>query len=501
MSTGDGERAERVLKRNILRRDVNVEDILDVYTLATRVKMDQLLVPLFIARKNDLEQSMADFTIEQDAIMDTLINLGRESEYIAIHAPISREVKKQYYFIHAICHELNNEKPVMQPVRANIHLPKITLPTFDGDILQWTTFRDKFKALIDSDNTLAPIEKFHYLAGCVIGRAAVVVNSLKMTNDNYSIVWEKLNDQFNNPRLSAKMLVDRILNFRKMENESTSGLMEYLQLFDECLQSLNVFNMGDLPGFILFVLANRTLFHTTRELFERDNKMDFPTIDDLVTFIKRRVKVLENVSIPSSKWVQKGRIANIQSKKASVLVAANDQEKIKCPLCKNNHDLKDCTKFLKMPASNRHMLVSSFRRCFRCLSSKHISSSCDSENMCNSCGEAHHSLLHFKKSHYKTSTISFENNASTSSSTDCGTSLDKDPLVIAAIGNMAPSMVVLGTALAHTRDQFGNTKILRILIDPGSQISVITESCARRLGLTIKKCTMAVSGLAGTSIP
>lgn len=63
-----------------------------------------------------------------------------------------------------------------------MHLPKLTLPTIDGDILQWTTFRDKFKASIDSDDTLVTVEKFRYfLAGCVNGRAVVVVNSLKMT--------------------------------------------------------------------------------------------------------------------------------------------------------------------------------------------------------------------------------------------------------------------------------------------------------------------------------
>lgn len=57
--------------------------------------------------------------------------------------------------------------------------------------------------------------------------------------------------------------------------------MEFLHVFDECLQLLAAFNGKDLIG-IMFVLANRTLLHTTRELFERDNKIDFLTVENLV---------------------------------------------------------------------------------------------------------------------------------------------------------------------------------------------------------------------------
>lgn len=40
MSTGDTERFERALRRSILRHDVTVEDLFEVYNLAINVKMD-----------------------------------------------------------------------------------------------------------------------------------------------------------------------------------------------------------------------------------------------------------------------------------------------------------------------------------------------------------------------------------------------------------------------------------------------------------------------------
>lgn len=77
-----------------------------------------------------------------------------------------------------------------------------------------------------------------------------------MTDANYPIVWKKLNDQFDNPRLSAKTLVEHVLNCRRIEIEYITELMEFLHIFDETLQSLESFNIENFSSFILFVLAN-----------------------------------------------------------------------------------------------------------------------------------------------------------------------------------------------------------------------------------------------------
>lgn len=102
LSVGDLKRAKRSLKRSIYRCDAAVDDFKEVYNVALKVKDDPFLVFLFIARKVDLEQIFADFNFEQNAIMDTLINICREEEYKTIHAVIYRETKQQYYMVQAI---------------------------------------------------------------------------------------------------------------------------------------------------------------------------------------------------------------------------------------------------------------------------------------------------------------------------------------------------------------------------------------------------------------
>ena len=49
-----------------------------------------------------------------------------------------------------------------------IKLPTIAFPEFDGDYMQWLTFRDTFECLIHENDELPAIQKFHYLrAVCV----------------------------------------------------------------------------------------------------------------------------------------------------------------------------------------------------------------------------------------------------------------------------------------------------------------------------------------------
>lgn len=500
----DSERSERLLKRCIMRRDGAIQDMNDLHKLAVKAKGDISCKALFFARKADIEQFMADITVEQDTIMDALLDAGRDSEYVNIHAPLIREVKNQYYFIHATAQELTVEPQPVQNVRTNLHLPKIKLPSFSGDILQWPTFRDKFVALVDSDPDLSPIEKFHLLAGCVTDRAATVVNSLKMTDMNYPIVWRKLIDQFDNPRLSASTLVDGLLSFRRMEFETVPGLSAFLHVFDESLQSLKMFDIEDVSSFIMFVLANKNLPRGTRELFEK-NSNTFPGIEDLVKFVRCRIKILENIDGAAGKHMPKdksnGRFSGKPTGKL-MMVSAQGDANPKCPICKAPHDIQVCSEFLSMQAPKRFKMITSFRRCFRCLSATHVSSACTSDVFCVTCKGSHHSLLHFQKSRVRPPSVNGGSSASAPSGMNRGASPSPvSTSAVSHVGKMGPSTVVLGTALAHTRDRFGQTVDVRVLVDSGSQISAITESCAHHLGLTITKWTVPVSGLAGVTLP
>lgn len=81
------------------------------------------------------------------------------------------------------------------PVRAS-NRPKITLPRFNGEILQWQPFWQAFQAEIDSDNALGNINKFNYLVGQLEPNVLITVAGLTTSNDNYPVLVNLLQERF-----------------------------------------------------------------------------------------------------------------------------------------------------------------------------------------------------------------------------------------------------------------------------------------------------------------
>jgi len=66
-------------------------------------------------------------------------------------------------------------------------LPDILLPSFNRDIYQWTSFRDRFASMVDGRVGLSDIDKFYYLVGCCIGEALGAVRGIPVSNKSYQL--------------------------------------------------------------------------------------------------------------------------------------------------------------------------------------------------------------------------------------------------------------------------------------------------------------------------
>ncbi|XP_035917815.1 uncharacterized protein LOC118515238, partial [Anopheles stephensi] len=82
----------------------------------------------------------------------------------------------------------------------NVRLPKIELPTFDGDSTKWLTFRDRFVAMIDSSADIPNIMKLQYLLSSLKGDAGLLFEHTTLTADNYDVTWTALLKRYDNPR-------------------------------------------------------------------------------------------------------------------------------------------------------------------------------------------------------------------------------------------------------------------------------------------------------------
>lgn len=70
------------------------------------------------------------------------------------------------------------QQPRQQGPNTIVNLPKLEIPTFNGDKLKWTEFWDAFETTIDKNDSLSGIEKLKYLNSKLTGEAKILFQVL-----------------------------------------------------------------------------------------------------------------------------------------------------------------------------------------------------------------------------------------------------------------------------------------------------------------------------------
>jgi hypothetical protein len=87
-----------------------------------------------------------------------------------------------------------------QPAPIRIHLPKLEIIKFDGEMLKWSTFWQSFEASIDSTD-IEPVHKFAYLMTYLKGEALRAIEGYAVSSENYPIVVALLKERFGSKHL------------------------------------------------------------------------------------------------------------------------------------------------------------------------------------------------------------------------------------------------------------------------------------------------------------
>ena len=112
------------------------------------------------------------------------------------------------------------------------HLPKLILPTFSGDPLNWQTFWDSFKAAIHANPSLSRIQKFNYLKAQLQGDAARTIAGLPLTEMNYQHSIALLEERFGQPHKLVSAHMQALLEMPNPTNNLAS-----LQAFYDSIET------------------------------------------------------------------------------------------------------------------------------------------------------------------------------------------------------------------------------------------------------------------------
>ena len=132
-------------------------------------------------------------------------------------------------------------KASTKPVREGIHLPKISVPTFDGHILQWQLFWEQFELYIHNRAELSDAVKLAYLRDVLKdGPAPNVKEGLAQMDDNYSEAVSCLQHCYDRPRLIHQAHICAILNIPSLIKGNGKEFSQFRNRTNQHLQALKI---------------------------------------------------------------------------------------------------------------------------------------------------------------------------------------------------------------------------------------------------------------------
>ena len=294
--------------------------------------------------------------------------------------------------------------------KPDVRLPKLVLPTFDGDVLQWQSWIDQFKAAID-DSNLPPITKFTYLRSLLTGEALEVIQGLSLTEKHYKEACELLLARYGRKEKVIFKHVQELLTLAVQNKTSTMSslrkLQDKLQGHVRSLEALEI--KSEQYGVLLTPIILSCLPHDIRIEWARKSEDKEDDLLWLLEFLDKEIRLREtsqtfkiehkSVGMEDRKSLKSEERRHKEERKgpyvkktlavpaATALATSSD---VSCGVCSGTHEATQCPSLLKAESASRRRMVQKAGLCYRCLESGHRSFKCEESTTCSNCGGKHH---------------------------------------------------------------------------------------------------------------
>ncbi|CAK1592761.1 unnamed protein product [Parnassius mnemosyne] len=286
-----------------------------------------------------------------------------------------------------------------EKAESQVRLPKLKLPTFDGNLKEWPAFKNLFMCSVDSAN-IPTLQKFQYLKTSVKGEAAGLINSLLIIEENYNKALELLTKRYENKTIIVNHHLKSFINFPTITRHN---LKQYLTVFQQSLDSLRALGVTvDSWDLILVYLITQNLDNSLRASWEISRKdSNIPTLEELLDFLNLRVTAYDLMKDSDRTSPQTSKSF---PKLSHVSISLHTKPTIQCVLCQNAHVLYKCPNFLEMPVDKRIDFIKANSLCFNCLQPFTFQHKC-SKSRCALCHKMHYTTIHMQNPPRKVNTV------------------------------------------------------------------------------------------------
>ena len=302
---------------------------------------------------------------------------------------------------------------------ASARLPKLELPKFDGNVLQWETFWESFRCAVDQLSELPAVHKLTYLRSLLVGEARRCVEGLPLKAENYVTTCELLKERFGRPELVIFAHIQQLLSISSAAGSKLQDLVDRLLVEVRSLEALGI--TGQQYGVILTPLLLSRLPSEVRLEWARTSVGKEGNLDHLISFLQQEIsrldrsRVYESLASPrassggaamtaagrraSPTAGRQGPVAGLPGRREArpaqrPSVAALQTASLGrscCSYCGQQHPTAKCGAWQKLSVPDRFSWVREKGLCFCCLENTHLARRC--ADRCGRCGGRHHFTL------------------------------------------------------------------------------------------------------------
>ena len=125
----------------------------------------------------------------------------------------------------------------------SIKLPKLNLPVFLGNYMEWPSFFVLFKRYGIENRSLQGSQKLQYLKASVQSDAARLLNSTPVTGHNFDIAMNTLINCYKNKRIIILTHLHSIVSYRSLTTDKARDLRNFIEAMDKHRLALQ--NLGE----------------------------------------------------------------------------------------------------------------------------------------------------------------------------------------------------------------------------------------------------------------
>ncbi|KFM63674.1 hypothetical protein X975_00812, partial [Stegodyphus mimosarum] len=157
-------------------------------------------------------------------------------------------------------------------IAPDVKLSKLNLLKFTGNVNEWITFNDLFKAAVHNNDNLSKGQNLQYLLSALKGNAFRVIKSIPVSDQNYEVAWSLLEERFSNHREQVFANIKRFMSVPSIHSESASALLNLIDItfaYTRALEILERKTDGFADTMFAYVLLH-ILGPSTKLQFERE---------------------------------------------------------------------------------------------------------------------------------------------------------------------------------------------------------------------------------------